>query len=136
MILLDTNALLWLTGGDERLGPRARAVIESGVDESKAVFSAISIWETAMLVARGRYALGQPVESWRADLIDNGLREAPLEGLAAAMAASMTGLPADPADRMIAATSARLSAALVTSDRTLIAWARTRGGPAPVDARD
>jgi PIN domain nuclease of toxin-antitoxin system len=135
MLLLDTNALLWLSGGSERLGPVARAAIEAAVDDAAAAFSAISVWEAATLVRKGRYALGQTVEGWRADLIAAGLAEAPLEGLAAAMAGALTSLHDDPADRFIAATALRLGASLVTSDQRLLDWASRAGGAAGLDAR-
>lgn len=88
-----------------------------------------------MLVRKGRYELGQPVETWRWDLLEAGLQEAPLEGLAAAMAGMNNALHEDPADRFIAATSIRLGASLVTSDRRLLTWASTTSGIAPLDAR-
>jgi PIN domain nuclease of toxin-antitoxin system len=134
MLLLDTNALLWLSGGSERLGRKARAAIEAAVDEEAAAFSAMSVWEAAVLVKKGRYELGQPVESWRTDLLDAGLRETPLEGLAAALSVTLEGPGEDPADRFIAATSMRLGAQLVTSDERLLDWA-ARGRFQPIDAR-
>lgn len=134
-LLLDTNALLWLSGGSERLGPVARGAIETAIDDGLAAFSAISVWEAAMLVRKGRYALGQSVEAWRADLLAAGLAEAPLEGLAAAMAGGFDALHEDPADRFILATAQRLGARLVTSDQRLMHWAACAGGAGGMDAR-
>ena len=133
-LLLDTNALLWLSSGSVRLGLRAGAAIEAAVSAGEAAFSAISVWETAMLVRKGRYVIGQPVERWRADLIEAGLREAPLDGLIAALAGTYADLHEDPADRFIAATSARIEARLVSSDHRLLAWAAHAGKPG-IDAR-
>lgn len=135
MLLLDTNALLWLSGGSERLGPNAREAIQAAVDADAAAFSAISVWEAAMLVRKGRYALGMPVETWRLDLLAVGLREAPLDGPCAALAVSLEGLHEDPGDRFIAAAAVRLRAELVTSDRRLIEWAKGPGRPGALDAR-
>ncbi len=135
MLLLDTNALLWLSAGSERLGPIARASIEDAIDESAAAFSAISVWEAAMLVRKGRYTLGQPVAAWRTDLLDVGLTEAPLDGLTAALAGSYATIHEDPADRFIAATAIRMGAKLVTSDQRLILWTNSHGGSTALDAR-
>jgi PIN domain nuclease of toxin-antitoxin system len=134
-LVLDTNALLWLSGGSDRLGPHAQRAIQSAIDAEDALFSAISVWETAMLVHKARYTLGQATEAWRADLLAVGLREAPLDGLVAALAVSLTGLSDDPADRFIAALSLRLGAKLVTSDAKLLAWAAHTRGAQAIDAK-
>jgi PIN domain nuclease of toxin-antitoxin system len=135
MLLLDTNALLWLSAGDQKLGSRALGEIERAVRINEAAFSAISVWEVAMLVDRNRYTLGQGVEDWRLDLIEAGLLEAPVDGRIAALSVTMRGLPADPADRLIAATSARLDARLVTADQRLLAWSKEVAGRRAIDAR-
>jgi PIN domain nuclease of toxin-antitoxin system len=135
MLVLDTNALLWLSGGSERLGAQTREAIQAGIDRGEAAFSAISVWETAILVRKGRYVLGQAVEAWRADLIAVGLVEASLDGLVAAQAVALEDLRDDPADRFIAALSLRHSATLVTSDDKLIGWAARTKGAHAMDAR-
>jgi PIN domain nuclease of toxin-antitoxin system len=135
MLLLDTNALLWLSAGSEHLGPIARAAIEDAIDQSTARFSAISVWEVAILVRKGRYALGQSVAAWRSDLLEVGLAEARLDGVTAALAGSYPNLHEDPADRFIAATAVRIGATLVTSDPRLISWANTSVGLSALDAR-
>jgi len=135
MLVLDTNALLWLSGGSERLGAQSRAAIQAGINRGEAAFSAISVWETAMLVRKGRYVLGQAVEAWRADLIAVGLAEAPLDGIVAALAVALADLPDDPADRFIAALSLRRGATLVTSDDKLIGWAARTKGAQAMDAK-
>ena len=134
VLLLDTNALLWLSAGSERLGPRARATIQDAIDAGTATFSPISVWEAAMLVRKGRYTLGQPVAAWRLDLLDVGLEEAPLDGIAAVMASTLDGMLEDPADRFIVATAIRAGATLVTSDRRLIEWLGRSGSGNALDA--
>ena len=122
-------------GGSVRLGPRATAAIEAAVSAGEAAFSAISVWETAMLVREGRYALDIPIDRWCADLIAAGLVEAPLDAVAAGQAAGLPDLHEDPADRMIAATAMRLGAQLVTPDARLIEWFAQDGRTAALDAR-
>jgi PIN domain nuclease of toxin-antitoxin system len=133
-LLLDTNALLWLSSGSVRLGPRAGAAIEAAVAAGEAGFSSISVWETAMMVRKGRYALDIPTDRWCADLIAAGLLEAPLDAAAAGLAAGLPDLHEDPADRMIAATAMRLDAQLVTSDARLIDWFAQGGRQPALDA--
>ncbi|MGQ0479925.1 MAG: type II toxin-antitoxin system VapC family toxin [Pseudonocardia sp.] len=52
-LLLDTNALLWLLDGDERLGPSARAAVEEAVTLTVSV---ASLWEVAIKVSTGKLA--------------------------------------------------------------------------------
>ena len=134
-LLLDTNALLWLSSGSVRLGLRAGAAIEAAVLAGEAAFSAISVWETAMLVRKGRYGLDIPIDRWCADLIAAGLSEVPLDAAAAGQAAELPDLHEGLADRMIAATAMRLGAQLVTSDARLIEWFAQGGRQSALDAR-
>lgn len=74
MILLDTHALIWWADGDhQRLSAAALAAIDQEIesagrpDGSRGLLvSAISCWEVAMLVNRGRLALSFDVEHWLA----------------------------------------------------------------------
>ena len=51
-ILLDTDALLWLLGGSNRLGPAARGVLD---DPDETVWtSTASLWEVAVKHRAGR----------------------------------------------------------------------------------
>lgn len=47
-LLLDTNALLWLLGGDDRLGHRARASVAAA---ATLAVSVASLWEIAIKVS-------------------------------------------------------------------------------------
>ncbi len=135
LLLLDTNALLWLSGGSARLGSKARDAVQVAIDKDEARYSAVSVWEVALLVRKGRYALGQPIELWRGDVMRAGVEEIALDGAAAALSVSLPDLPDDPADRFIAATSLRLGAKLVTSDKRLIAWSQNHAPLRALDAR-
>ncbi len=135
MLLLDTNALLWLSGGSARLGRKARTAIDAAINRDEAKYSAVSVWEVALLVRKGRYATGQPIELWRGDVMNAGIEEIALDGAMAALSVSLPDLPDDPADRFIAATSLRLGAQLVTSDKRLIAWSVAHAPVQALDAR-
>lgn len=124
-VLLDTHALVWLLAGNERLGVRSRKVIEEAAEEGGLYLSAISPWEIAMLVSKGRLMLAQDVGEWiQAALALPGIR---LEPLSPEVAVASTRLPGalhpDPADRIIVATARRLEATLVTADGLLIEYA-------------
>jgi PIN domain nuclease of toxin-antitoxin system len=66
--------------------------------------SAITFWEVAMLISKGRITLSLPVTAWRWDLLRLGLVEIPLDG-EIGLAATQLDLHGDPADRLIVATT-------------------------------
>ena len=128
MILLDTHALIWWVDGDgERLSARARerveqelAQMERGQAQAQAVLlvSAISCWEVAMLVSRGRLALSLEVERWLA--LVAAIPAVRLLPLQPAVAVAATRLPepfhADPADRFLVAQARALAIPLLSAD--------------------
>ena len=122
MIVLDTHVLIWMDADDVALGPLARARIEQAWRAGEVAVSAISFWECAMLVKKGRVVLPLAVESWRAGMLGAGLVELALDGRIALAAAGFADLHRDPADRFIAASAAVRGAALVTADERLLAW--------------
>ncbi len=123
-MVLDTHALVWLLQGSERLGPTARALIEAAAKGDGALVAAISAWEIAMLVAKGRLALDRDVGEWLdAALALPGLRLAPLDPSVAVDSTRLPGEPhGDPADRMIVATARRHTATLITDDALVLAY--------------
>lgn len=130
MILLDTNILLWLSAEPQRVGRQALARIESGLAGGEHSVSAITFWETAMLIGKGRYRLFRPLLDWRLELLSRGLHEIPVDGAIAADAGALDWSHGDPADRIILATAMRLGLTLVTADRAILAW------PGPIKVLD
>lgn len=117
MIVLDTHAWIWWVTGDRRLPARAKASLSS----SKRIgVPAICVWEVGMLVTRERLQLRVTLETW----VELALHVPGVELLALTPAisirASQLGAPpADPADRLIAATALVCGAPLVTRDERL-----------------
>jgi len=130
MILLDTHVLVWLLGGDERLGRKTRRQVERDIAAGVAHVSAISFWEVGMLAAKGR--LRASPEDLRAEAQKRGLTEIPVDGTIALAAAALGALHGDPADRIIVATALDAEARLASADEALLAW---RGGLRTCDAR-
>ncbi len=135
MILLDTHVLVWTVGGDRRLGPRARAAVGEAASADGVLVSAITPWEIALLVEKGRLRLGREVGAWlEAALALPGIVLATIEP---AIAVDSTKLPggfhADPADRLIVATSRHRGVPLLTADRAILSYA-ARGHLHAVDA--
>ena len=122
MILLDTHVLLWLDRDDAQLGHQARKTIAQAWERCQVAVSVISFWEAAMLNRRGRIHLGLPPERWRADWLEAGLLELPLEGGIALQAVELDAFHADPADRFIAASAIWHRATLLTADQAILNW--------------
>lgn len=124
LVLLDTHAFIWLLNGSERLGRKARKAVQRSLGEAAVLVSAISPWEIAMLVGKGRLVLDRDVGEWLTTAL--ALPGVRLEPLSPEIAVASTRLPgslhADPADRIIAATARHLGASLVTEDRLLLAY--------------
>ena len=104
MVLLDTNALLWLRSGDARLGAKARLTIDRALQEDELAISAISFWEAAMLRDKGRLRFPDDLGLWRRELLAQGVIEIPIDGDIAARAGALRDIHGDPADRLIVAT--------------------------------
>lgn len=122
LVLLDTHAWVWLLNGDPKIGQKAQAAIERSLSEEAVLLSAISPWEVAMLVSKGRLTLDRDVGEWvQAAISLPGIR---LEAISPDIAVASTRLPgnmhSDPADRLITATARHLGASLLTDDGLLL----------------
>ncbi len=125
MIVLDTHALVWWVSAPARIPAKARRLIDGAVDSGDSVaVSSISIWELAMLAARGRLELTVPVDAWISSVEALPfVRFVPVDNRVAARAVALENFPhRDPADRMILSTALGLGAALVTADARLRAY--------------
>ena len=121
MILFDTQTLYWWRINQVRLGPAALNLLSAAWQAGDAAVSAISFWEIRMLQEKGRLSLPTDADSWREELLADGLVEIPLTGDLGIRAAALANFHGDPADRMIVAT-ALAGHRLVTSDRQILAW--------------
>ena len=122
MVVLDTHVLIYDALEPKRLSARARRALEG--EHGPLAASDISLWEIAMLIAKGRVDPATDAGQFIQDVIDaRVLRVIPISAQIAALAQSDAFRHGDPADRIIAATALAQRAALVTADRQL---ARTR----------
>ena len=122
MIVLDTHAAIWVLRNDPALGKKARKAVLAALDQGELSVSAITFWEIALLIAKGRLrSLDDPRET-RLLMLRAGIRELPLTGEVAILAVGLEALHGDPADRFIAATAAVHDATLMTADEALLGW--------------
>ena len=113
-MILDTCALLWLASGDKKL---SRAALKE-INEAAAVYvSAISGFEVAIKVARGKLKLPHPPQEWFEKIIEHhGLTVLPLELNVCIAAAELPRIHDDPCDRFIIATAKLNDLTVVTAD--------------------
>jgi PIN domain nuclease of toxin-antitoxin system len=117
-LLLDTHVWIWLSMEDKKfLSSKAVTAIK---EASFKCISAISCWELAKLVEKGRIGFSIPTLTWiRRSLQEYDIRMVELTAEIAVESTQLKGIHADPADQIIAATSRVTGMPLVTSDKRL-----------------
>jgi len=126
-LLIDTHYWLWLAGGDkERLTSVVVSRLQNAADHDSLLVSAISVWEIAILDAKGRVQLFKTRTQWVDEaLAISGLTLAPLSPAIAIESNQLPGeFHGDPADRIIVATARVLGARLLTNDRSIRAYCK------------
>jgi PIN domain nuclease of toxin-antitoxin system len=120
--LLDTHAWIWWVEGDRRLPRRVRDALDGLPRGERPYLSAISLWEVATLVERGRVDFSVPLADWLdAAAHPRSVRVVPIT---TAIAAEVAALPRtfhrDPADRLMVASCRVLGVPLLTRDARLL----------------
>lgn len=120
MILLDTQSLVWWIGVPDKISARAKKAIKKEA-KNKILVSAISIWETCLLVKKDKLDLSMEVESWIENIEKIPYFEfIPVDN---EIASKSVMLPEpfhkDPADRIIVATARQYGATIITSDEKI-----------------
>jgi PIN domain nuclease of toxin-antitoxin system len=119
LIVLDTHVLLWAIADSKKLSRAADAAIRRSRQADGLAISAITLWEVASLVARGRIRGYGTVESSLNRLIE-GVTIKPVTPEIAALATQFPDdYPHDPADRLIGATARAEGLALITRDENI-----------------
>ena len=121
MILLDTCALIFDALAPGRLRAEALHAIEEGEESGSLACCDISLWEIAMLVAKGRLDTGTDTLSFlKLVLASRAIQLLPITPVIAKISASDALFAHhDPADRIIGATALHYGGQLVTCDQAL-----------------
>jgi len=125
LTICDTHILLFWADNPSRLSEKAKLALESNA----LACSDISLWEIAMLYARGRInnQIGVSAADYIQDiLLALDVAVLPITPEIAELAQSQLFIHGDPADRLIAATALCYHADLITADEKLRAIEQLR----------
>ena len=126
--LLDTHAWLWWNMNPRKLSRRAKSLIGDPDRYEELLLSAISPWEFAKLLEKGRIGISCDPEEW----IDEALQMPKLRlvPLSPTIAYRSTALPDpfhnDPADQIIVASAREENATVITTDERLLRYPHVR----------
>ena len=122
-MIFDTQAVVWLLSGNTRLSLECRRMAREALAEGNLQVSSFTFWEIAMLHRKNRPIIPQTPHEFRATTQKMGITETPVTTEIAILSQELNlGFPADPADRIIAATALALRALLVTADAAILNW--------------
>ncbi len=125
IFLLDTHVWVWLLNGEDALkSSKALPLIERAVRHAGIRVSAISVWEVAMLEAKGRIHFPINCLDWvQKALAAPGTSMVPLSPEIAVESTRLPGyFHGDPADRILIATARKCKATLITQDKNILAY--------------
>ena len=124
-LILDTCAVIWLAE-EAKFSPLARQAIDEAVEGGDSVcVSPISAWEVSNQIRKGRLRTTKNAQVWFDDFMTGSGFIVALMPVPVLIGSSFLpgNPPADPADRIIAATAREYGYTIVTRDRALLAYA-------------
>jgi len=124
-VLLDTCAAIWLMARAPMSAGALNAIRAARRANLGVYVSPFTAWEIGTLVSKGRVQLTLAPDVWFATLLAlPGVRLAPFTQVELLASTVLPGTPpADPADRIIAATARLHGYIVVTRDHKLLAYA-------------
>jgi PIN domain nuclease of toxin-antitoxin system len=121
-LLLDTHALIWAVMAPERLGAKARTLIEA---EGAEVFAShVSLWEMAIKRRLGKLEeIGDAAGAWFTNYVPNsGMVSLPLSAKHFAEVEFLPSLHGDPFDRLLVTQARTEKLTIVTIDSMVMQY--------------
>jgi PIN domain nuclease of toxin-antitoxin system len=118
VILLDTQAAVWLVTRPQRLSRRAAAAIRRAQAGEGLAVASITLMELAQMLARGDVRAAGTPRRWLGDFVEKAAiatRDVTVE-IATVAAYLPPSFPSDPFDRLVAATAIVERMPLITAD--------------------
>ena len=114
MILLDTHVLIWLAQEPGKIS----AIAHTAIREAKGglAISDITMWEMALLAARGRIYLTGTIEAFVEEICSRTAILPVTPRIAALASQFPPNYPRDPSDRLIGATAISEGIELISAD--------------------
>lgn len=121
MLLLDTHVVLWLALQPEKITQQwNRAMEEARRGDGALSMAASTLWEIALLEAKGRLRLDPPIDVFL-ERLERIYRVFPMSRQIAVRGNQFsTNYPKDPVDRQIGATAIVHGMTLVTADQMIL----------------
>ena len=114
-LLIDTQAILWFQGSDDKLSDTAKNLIS---DKENACFiSIVSLWEIAIKVKSNKLNVGMPFHELQSYLLSNDFQILNLDFLHLVKLSDLDDHHKDPFDRILIAQSIVENLPLVSIDR-------------------
>jgi len=125
MLLLDTHALIWLATDLSQLPDTAKSAIRFHASDLH--ISAISSLEISLLTKGGKLKWGKnPLSFFDRSLKHHGVKEVPIESGIAWRSAQLPAIHRDPFDRIIIATAQTHGMTILTKNRTIPTYPKTK----------
>ena len=121
MILVDTQAVVWMVLRPERLSRPARRAIEKHGRSTRIAIASVTLMELAQLSARDEIRIPGTPGAWLRQMLEETrlvVRDLTTE-ITAVAAYLPPAFPPDPFDRLVAATAIVERMPLVTADRRI-----------------
>lgn len=128
MILLDTHAWIWWLTTPDLVPLKATRAIREAMKNYSIAISSMSVWEIAMLCAKGRLEFATDFREFIRQTEKLAfVKFIQPDNTIFLNSVEMPDYPGkDPADRIIVATANHLSATLVTKDENMLGYRQVR----------
>lgn len=126
-LLLDTHTWIWLVNGESKISKTEFVSLVKKGDNVNLHLSAISLWEIAMLVSKDRLKLSINTSEWlKTYLKKSNTLISPINPEIAVISTELKGFHGDPADRLILASAINLNAKIVTHDKLILSYCKSK----------